>query len=195
MILTEDYVREVLQEASNILDNALPADMYKNRVRNINKIIFSNKVAWWAKIYKGIGVYRDNYDIEVSKALFEAIKEDAEQRQSLLTTLCHELIHTIDGCFNHDKKFMQCAELIKKYTNNSVCVTKNIKLKDWGCDVEDVKSYKYVVICKKCGVKRGYVSKPRSYGDERNFVCRVCGGEIIVKKVEDNNQTAQEEKL
>ncbi|MBR2871647.1 MAG: hypothetical protein IKB98_09795 [Clostridia bacterium] len=182
MTLTEDYVREVLQEASDILDNALPADMYKNRAHNINKIIFSNKVAWWAKIYKGTGVYRNDYDIEVSRALFEAIKEDAVQRQSLLTTLCHELIHTIDGCFNHDEKFMRCAELIKKYTNNYVCVTKSKKLEDWGGKKEDVSSYNYIINCTKCGQVWCYVSKPRDYDRIPYLKCGACGGNLIVKK-------------
>ena len=182
MKITEAYIREVLEEASNILDNALPEDMYKNCVHNIRTIKLTDKVACWAQILKGIGAYRGQYDIEVSNSLFEAIKDDAVQRQCLLTTLCHELIHTINGCFNHDDKFMHCAELIKKYTNNYVCVSKNKKLSDWGGDVEDVKSYKYIVICKKCGAKWGYVSKPRSYGNERNFVCSLCDGEIVAYK-------------
>ncbi len=183
MILTVEYVKEVLQEASNILDNALPADMYKNCVHNINKIRFTDKVAWWARILKGTGVYRNDYDLEISNYLFEAIKVDAVQKQCLLTTLCHELLHTIDGCFNHDENFMHCAELIKKHTNNYVCVSKNKKLSDWGGEVEYVKSYKYIEICKKCGAKRGYVSKPMTYGNERNFECGECAGDIIVKKV------------
>ena len=182
MILTEDYVREVLQEASNILDNALPAKMYKNCVRNINEIRFTDKVAWWAKILKGTGVYRNNYEIEVSNALFEAIKDDKVQRQCLLTTLCHELIHTIDGCFNHDEKFKHCAELIKKYTNNCVCVTKNIKLEDWGVKKEDVSAYKYIETCTKCGQVWCYVSKPRDWDRIPYLKCGVCGGNLIAKK-------------
>ena len=38
------------------------------------------------------------------------------------------------------------------------------------------------LFCKKCGAKWGYISKPKSYGNEREFECKECGGDIIVYK-------------
>ena len=181
MILTEEYVREVLKEASDILDNALPADMYKNCVHNIDNVKLIGGVSWWARIYKGVGRKRNDYDIKVNYQLLEAVPEE-NQKKCLLTTLCHELIHTVDGCFNHGEKFKHCAKMIREYTNNYICVTWKKPLADWGGDVEDVKSFKYIVTCKKCGAKWGYISKPKSYGNEREFECKECGGDIIVRK-------------
>lgn len=186
MKITEAYVKEVLKEASDILDAALPTDMYKECVHNINNIRLTNGVAWWAQIIRGTGVCRNDYDIEVNYQLYEAVP-DSNVRNCLLTTLCHELIHTVAGCFNHGEGFKLCAEAIRQYTNNEVCVTKNKKLADWGGKVEDVSSYNYIVMCTKCGETWGYVSKPKSFEHEDEYVCGKCNGNITVRKT--NNKS------
>lgn len=182
MRITEAYVKEVLKEASDILDAALPADMYRDCVHIIDNVRLRKGVAWWAQIYKGVGRKQHNYDIEVNYEFYEAVPE-ANVKQCLLTTLCHELIHTVDGCFNHGEGFKLCAEAVRRYTNNYVCVTRKKQLTDWGGKVEDVPSFRYIVTCNNCGRTWGYMSKPKSYGNEYEYECGECKGSITVRKV------------
>lgn len=65
-------------------------------------------------------------------------------------TIIHEMIHTVDGCFNHKAKWKQIADYVNsKYNYNVKRTNTSVEL---GFKEDDIKAdYKYVFKCEKCG--------------------------------------------
>jgi predicted SprT family Zn-dependent metalloprotease len=84
------------------------------------------------------------FSIEFNKSYFEssAVSKDAK-----LKTIYHELVHTIEGCFNHGEKFKSIGRTIERYTGISGVYNRttatDVKYKE--------ETYKYKIACTTCG--------------------------------------------
>lgn len=90
-----------------------------------------------------------NYTISLNPCLFaEGVNDDI-----VIQTLLHELIHTINGCFNHGKNFKYYASIINKaYGYNISRTTDSSK---FGVELPK-QDYKFEIVCANCGAKWHY---------------------------------------
>lgn len=71
--------------------------------------IYDIKINTRAKKRWGLCSYfSDGFIIEISSSLLQ----DNVSENALIDTLMHEVLHTVDGCMNHGKKWKECAKII-----------------------------------------------------------------------------------
>ena len=111
----------------------------------------------------------NGYSILINSILLDDSLDDS----ALDNTIIHEILHTVDGCFNHGKKWKICAEIINRaYGLN---VKRGSSFEDKGIDhTEDIR---YIVKCEKCGYefKRRRLSNLIKYPEL--YRCE-CGGNL-----------------
>ena len=66
------------------------------------------------------------------------------------TTIVHELIHTVEGCFNHGPKFQEIARLLSSAYNIELGTKASKNEMELSKEYRIAKA-KYVIRCKKCG--------------------------------------------
>lgn len=111
------------------------------------------------------------FDISISEQLLADEVDDF----SVKSTMCHELLHTVDGCFGHRGKWKELADLV----NESIPgydVHRVSRPEDKGIITENKPlSYKYAVVCSGCGKQilrkkaSALVKQPTKYR------CGICG--------------------
>ena len=72
-----------------------------------------------------------------------AINKWFEDDLGLIETIMHELVHTVDGCYNHGAKFHKIAEMINQEYNLNITVVGHYKLNE--------KAYKCAAVKKGTG--------------------------------------------
>ena len=65
-------------------------------------------------------------------------------------TIVHELIHTVEGCFNHGPKFQEIARLLSSAYNIELGTRASKHEMELSKEYRIAKA-KYVIRCKKCG--------------------------------------------
>ena len=96
------------------------------------------------------------YTINISSRILE----DYVPTKSLMTVLCHEILHSVKGCMNHGQKWKEYAELVNDCYNYNITTTSNDK--KYGLKTEPKENtHKYTVTCKGCGKKYYYHRKQR----------------------------------
>lgn len=113
------------------------------------------------------------YRIEISERLLNESIPD----KSIKNTICHELIHTIDGCFNHGDEWKSWGRFISDcYVQYKGVDNRRTSSADKGFTEEVVlNTSKYAFKCKSCGY---ILSKNRVSDFIRNYKlygCK-CGG-------------------
>ncbi|EGY80544.1 SprT-like domain-containing protein [Peptoniphilus indolicus] len=98
--------------------------------------------------------------------------------QALKNTIAHEILHSVKGCFNHQKKWKAMAEKVNsKYGYN---ITRLGDISE-----ANVKP-KYIVVCKNCGLEYKYFKKGKVIkyleANSKNIKCGKCRGELELKK-------------
>lgn len=93
--------------------------------------------------------------------------DDRNPVEVLEDTIIHEMIHTIDGCRNHGKKFQRIARMFDKY----------------GYDIHTTASESNLVVPLSSAIKKGYVIKCHGCGCEWTYQRR----SKTVKMVESNH--------
>lgn len=116
------------------------------------------------------------YYINISERLLE----DYVPTKSLMTVLCHEILHTIDGCMNHGKLWKEYADLVNDCYAYNITTTSSDK--KYGLKPqENVKrkrmDYKYRVECCNCGGYGLYKKKTKWFTERgmKNCTCKKCG--------------------
>ena len=110
------------------------------------------------------------YIISLNKKMLNCSEHDIKN------TLLHELIHTIDGCFNHGDRFKYYAEEVNQKYGYHVARTSNVeKFK------EQIK-YKYAIKCTTCGKTQKFVKKAKSVKYPCLYKC-ICGGHFIAMEL------------
>ncbi|WP_455257628.1 SprT-like domain-containing protein [Peptoniphilus asaccharolyticus] len=94
--------------------------------------------------------------------------------QALKNTIAHEILHSVKGCFNHQKKWKAMAEKVNsKYGYN---ITRLGDISE-----ANVKP-KYIVVCKNCGLEYKYFKKGKVIkyleANSKNIKCGKCRGEL-----------------
>ncbi len=120
------------------------------------------------------------YVIAINKWFIEdiAIKE----------TIMHELVHTVDGCYNHGKKFHDLAYLISETYNSNISVIGNYKLDErayknkgskrrvFEADNFDPKTM-VMMYCPSC--KRQFAIKKNAIKINMRWVCKKCNKRLL----------------
>lgn len=123
-----------------------------------------------------------HYSIYVNPILLD----DRNSDKGLEETLLHELIHTVDGCWNHGKKFQRLARQINNIYNYNIKTrsSENDKGISEECQSEirerrekQRMNYKYAVTCKKCGNQYKYKNLTNVVKYPWMYRCK-CGGEL-----------------
>lgn len=93
--------------------------------------------------------------IEISSRLLE----DDVEKDALMNTVMHEVLHTVKDCLNHGAKWKQCAQLINDVYGLNVKRCTSAEEKNIVSPVEE--SYNYIVACPKCGYQWKYIRKTK----------------------------------
>ena len=63
---------------------------------------------------------RSGFDLYISAVLLESGTDE-----EIMNTICHELIHTIPGCFNHGETFKKYAKILNESFNMKIARSNN----------------------------------------------------------------------
>lgn len=125
------------------------------KIGNINNevVINSRAKTRWGLCSKK----QSMYEIQINKSLLEHHEEGA------LEILVHEVLHTVDGCFNHGWKWKNFACRInrKQGFNISRCATFPEVEKIMN-ETTGGKDYKYIFKCEDCNGQINYMRKGRA---------------------------------
>ena len=122
MKLNEDLIREYVNKSNDILCKYIPN--YEPINPMTLKVKISKMKSAWANI-KRIKMGRIcHYELKVSD-IFNYIDNDSKAEMKLMSTIIHELIHTIPGCFNHGVNFQACAYMISSKTCYKITTSAN----------------------------------------------------------------------
>lgn len=111
------------------------------------------------------------YSISISASLLE---DDAPEK-ALKDTLFHELLHAVDGCFNHGEKWQKLAEKVNKAYGYDIkrCTSQEEK----GVQLCADSDYHYIITCKKCNTTWRYMRNSKVVKACRTNTARCsCGG-------------------
>lgn len=100
----------------------------------------------------------DEYQIEISKMFLDRPDE-------VRKTMAHELLHTVEGCFNHKDMFKGYGNILKKKGYHVA------RLANYKFDDDD---YKYVMRCKHCGQLIRQHRMTRFIKDPAGWKCGKC---------------------
>ena len=115
------------------------------------------------------------HHIEISKWVMEL------NDKIIKNTIMHEIIHCLPGCNNHGKEFKKYASHINENLGYEIRTVgnkeedykkSNIKFK------EENNSYKYKIICKKCG--KIYLRQRLKKNYIKLYRCGKCNGKLII---------------
>lgn len=140
---------------------------------NINKEIIVN-----SRPKKRFGCCRklnDVFTIELSSFALDYPEKRIKE------IIAHEVLHTVDGCFNHGSSWKLYAEQMNKaYGYNIKRVT--VKDGDNNETTEKRKKYKHMITCKKCGCTFYRMKETKVTRNINKYRCR-CGGKLVLKSL------------
>lgn len=118
--------------------------------------------------------------LRVMKGVYEITITDLGLHGDVISTIVHELIHTVDGCYDHGSKFQSIAKKLSKIYNLDLSTKASKKEMDMTREYRISKA-KYVVKCSNpscpCIILRyravGVVKHPERYH------CGTCGSKMV----------------
>ena len=166
----EKLYEEVKNELKNVLPLSKNVNSSPNYFKSINTLGKCNR-----KIIGGI--------IKIFTISLNEYLENCTD-QTIKNTIAHELIHTIDGCFDHKNKFKIMAQKIKQLGYE---VSRTSKSKEFSEFVQKLrqdnetrrKSKIYKVTCNHCGRS---VLRQRKI-NVNHYICPVCSGSLRLEEV------------
>ena len=170
MKLTPDYVKSALCIANSIVKDCVE-DYEEPSISEIK--IYPARSFWGQITYQG----GRSFSLKISK-VFEEIGDDTvAARNRFMSTLVHELLHTVRGCMNHGSKWKMLASAVnRKYPDLNI--TRCTSMSQFGVKKRE-KQYRFQVICHKCGYS--YMRQRKSETTDPYFLnhfcrCGNCGG-------------------
>lgn len=171
MKLTKEYIQNIIQECDCLLikyiKNNYPS-LYNTP--HIGDIHLTRATGYFAQIKR---LRNGTYDLMVSKNIFDAIENDDKQHAELVNTITHELVHTMNKCWNHGPNFKRIANYLNSVSGGLLNITTTTTASDLGLDISKIKKIKYKVICIHCGHEYMYTRKPKH--NVADYICSVCG--------------------
>lgn len=167
-------MRDVYKVGKQCIENLNVIGIYPNFVLNF-------RVNTRAKGRYGQASYNplnDEYTIEISSTL---LREDCNEK-ALLETMYHELLHCVDGCMNHGKKWQELADLVNDCYSVNITRVSSME-KKYGEEFakivreeEDKAKHEYKCYCESCGkvYKRVGYRAPKWYAHPMNYRCTPC---------------------
>lgn len=90
-------------------------------------------------------------DREFSINISTRLLQDDVSDEALKDTICHEVIHTCRGCFNHGKEWKALADLVNDcYSFYNIKRCSSSEEKGIKTDIKKIE-YKYIFKCENCG--------------------------------------------
>lgn len=114
-------------------------------------------------------IHDNYYQIQLSKYLLDC------DTQFIKNVIAHELIHTINGCFNHGYNFQRYVNLINKLFPHY-----KIELRNTDKQFSQNIKYKYKITCLKCG---SVFYRHRLYKHHDHLSHGQCGGKLKVEQL------------
>ena len=162
MFCIESELNTTLDFANSVLKEVYSS--YKKPI--IVNVKYSKARSYWAQVRRR---GEDMYELIISN-VFESIPSEDVARNRFTSSMIHEMIHTIPGCWDHRSKFQRLCRLVNyKYPQYNLQTSTSVE--DVGL-VEPLKTPRYLVTCKHCGYTYNYMRKPRY--DLDKYVCK-CG--------------------
>lgn len=112
------------------------------------------------------------FTININTALL-----DGEHEDGLKSTLYHELLHTVEGCFNHGKKWDKLGDLVKAKYGYEINRTDSAENKGFSEGEYKLKA-KYTLKCAGCGKTIGFQRSCKVVQHPDWYRCK-CGGNLI----------------
>ena len=163
MKVTYDLIDNTLQEGVSILSEVYPSFRYKG----FTKVKIGKSRTSWGSVRVHTG--DDSWELHISNC-FEDIQDERRARNRLLSTIVHELIHTIPGCLNHGSNFKYYASLVnRRYPN--LKIQRCTSMKEFG--IQDRKP-SYILKCSGCGKTWNYSRKPKIFDYITRYSCPYC---------------------
>ena len=117
--------------------------------------------------------FSDGFIIEISSSLLQ----DNVSENALIDTLMHEVLHTVDGCMNHGKKWKECARIINSRYGLNIKTTTSAAEKK----IEETEEYKYILACPKCGYQWKYMRMSRCVKHPERFYHSGCCKDSLIR--------------
>lgn len=161
-----DYLKDVVKECEIM---AIEANISIGIISNI-KINTRAKQTW--------GLCRmlpdNSFEIEISSRLLE----DNVEEDALINTVVHEILHTVDGCMNHGKKWKEYAKIInEKYgLNVKRCTSSEEKHIEKSID-----EFNYILACPKCGYQWKYIRMTKAVKYPHRYQHTGCSTENLIR--------------
>jgi predicted SprT family Zn-dependent metalloprotease len=101
--------------------------------------------------------------------------------KDVIETVIHEVMHSIDGCMNHGRKWKYIAYLVRnKYGHN---IERTGKCEEYRALKNETIDYKYMVKCNRCGVESKYQKKSKLINHPEKYRCGNCRGTLSVTPI------------
>ena len=92
----------------------------------------------------------DGFHINISSVL---LRDDVSDKATK-DTIMHEILHTVDGCFDHKAKWQTMADKVNKAYGYNVKRGTSAEEKGIDSSLMEIKHHKiYIIKCEKCGVE------------------------------------------
>jgi predicted SprT family Zn-dependent metalloprotease len=154
MNLLTKLERECRKEMENL---NIPVAEFKLEVNNRSK--------------SRLGVCRrraGKFIIEISDFVFDISEKEVRN------TLVHEMLHTVDKCFNHGNTWKYNAMLLNRKYGYDISRTCSREVSK---EMRKVVPYKYMIECQECGMTTGRHKFSNLISQTYRFRCK-CGGEL-----------------
>ena len=159
-VLQMKDLKLVANECMSMLDNV---GIEYGNIKNWE--INTRAIKRWGQCKKRDG----GFIISISNKLLD----DSVDNKALETTVLHELLHTVNGCFNHGNKWQNMANKINNRYGYNIKTTTSHEEK--GIEREP---YKYMVKCQSCGREVGRYKMSSIIQNPQNWKCGCCGGKF-----------------
>ena len=139
------------------------------------KIRISRAQRKWGscKLSKKPGDHR--FHISISENCFK----EPDYVNFIRNTMAHELIHTVEGCFNHGAGFKAYGKIAEKLGYEITVSSKSAVEKS---DEEKFNEAKHVLKCTECGQMYYRLRFPKARGYINKIRCGRCRGRLIKVK-------------
>ena len=162
----DEKLNDIFGEASDILDDCqIP---YSRDIINVS--IDNAKKRWGQCIRQANGYYK----IRISKSCLNG------SHDGILSTMLHEMIHTVPDCMKHTGDWKRYAKMVNVYLNKPNFIKRCNDAKEKGIAEKQIeKDSKYIIQCPKCGYKWHRERYTKIIAHPENFSCPTCHETLI----------------